>query len=75
MNLISDVKMIIAGISIFIIGSVIALHKAFKMGAYRENSKRINSDLEAANDAKQRNEDISTFDDDEFIKRVRDAER
>ena len=56
-GLIGDMKMIIAGVSVFLVSAVLALHKAFAMGERRQKNKQTANDLESANDAKQRLED------------------
>ncbi len=54
------------------LGSII--YVAFSEGGQRQKNKQTANDLESANDAKQRNEEISTLNDDDFVRRVRDAE-
>jgi len=55
------------------IGSII--YVAFSEGGQRQKNKQTANDLEAAEDAKQRNEEISTSSDGEFVDRVRKSER
>ena len=62
------------------IGSAFAFWKVTKAGIEKDkeneiNSERLESEKEAAQDAKKDLESIRNADDDEYLKRVRDSER
>ncbi len=62
------------------IGSAFAFWKVTKAGIEKDkeneiNSERLESEKEAAQDAKEDLESIRNADDDEYLKRVRDSER
>lgn len=69
--MIRDLKLILASIVAFFV----AAYYVFKSGKDSQKNKQIAKDLHAADDAKQRKEEISNLDDDDFVTRVRESER
>lgn len=55
--MLSDLKLILAGIAAFVIAASIGLVGAFKSGKSSQKNKQIAKDLHAADDAKKRLED------------------